>query len=102
MNDVLPAVVERVEEAVGVLLLLAEIDDVELVPVGVQGAEQTHAPVGVAEDEAAKIAGERLRADPQRHEIIVRPEVGQLGFDEPFVQGGERPAPAQPLRPRSD
>src|SRR5262249_26283205 len=64
-DEVLVAVVERIQLAVGVLFEWAEIDEVELLTVGVAVAEQAHAAVDVAENEAAKVAGERLTANAQ-------------------------------------
>ena len=43
---------ERVQAAVGVLLELAEVDEVVLVAVGVAGAEDPGPSVDVGEDEA--------------------------------------------------
>ena len=50
-------------------------------------AEEAHATIDVVENEAAKVARERLRADPQRHEIVVRAKIGQLHFEEPLLEG---------------
>ena len=60
-QHLLVAIGERVQPGIGVLLLLIEVGDVELLLVGVAVAEQPHAAVDVAEDEAAEVAGERLR-----------------------------------------
>ena len=90
-EDVLPPVVERVQAAVRVLLGLAEVDEVELVAVAVEGAEQPDGPVRVAEDEPAEVAGEELRPDPHRHEIVFRAEVGQLRLGEVLLEREPRP-----------
>src|SRR5262249_567530 len=81
------AVVERVEPAVGVLLGLAEGGDVELVAARVCGAEEAYGPVGVAEEEAAEGTDERLRGGGGGRKVEVRGGVGDLVFEEVFLQG---------------
>src|SRR6185369_17897270 len=49
-------------------------------------AEEARADVRVAEDEAAEVAVERLLADADRGEVVVRREVAQLPFVEELLQ----------------
>ena len=80
------AVVERVQQAVGVLLRLAEKAMLNWSRLALPRAEQPDRAVGVAEDEAAKVAVEGLGADPDRDEVVVGADVGQLALDEPLLQ----------------
>ena len=59
-----------VEAAVGVLLQLAKVGQVELVTIVGERAEQSRAEVVVGEDEAAKVRDEGLDADARRNESI--------------------------------
>ncbi|MBC7820585.1 MAG: hypothetical protein IAG10_27185 [Planctomycetaceae bacterium] len=78
-------VVKRVEQTVGLLLGLIEEDDVVLVAIGVVGAEQADAAVGIAEDEPAEVAGKELRAAAHGHKVVIRTGVRELGLDEPLL-----------------
>src|SRR4051795_880665 len=80
-EEVLPEVVrdyhfliaplEQFQLAVGFLLQLIERGDVPLIAVAAEGAEQADAEVGVAIEEAAEVARERLNAGANRHEVVV-------------------------------
>ena len=85
--EVLAAGVEHaVQAAVGVLLERAKVDDVELVAVGAEIAEEPGAQVVVAEDEAAEVAGERLDADARRDEVVVGAQVAEVVLDEQLLE----------------
>src|SRR6185369_11137484 len=43
-------------------------------------------PVGVGENEAAKVADELLRAGPHRGKVVIGTEIGQLGLKKPLFQ----------------
>src|SRR5919107_2246226 len=58
--DVLTPTVEAVEAAVGVLLKLREVCEVELITVVLERAEDARAEVVVRVDEAAEVGDERL------------------------------------------
>src|SRR5262249_47416816 len=89
-HDLLMAIAEGVEAAVGVFFLLAEPDEVELVAIREVVAKEAHAAVDVAEDEAAEVADERLAARANGQKIIVGRQVGDLVFGEPLLQREER------------
>src|ERR1043165_2383472 len=77
---------------------MIEVGNVVLIAIGEGVAEQAHAAVGVTEDEAAKVAGERLRAGADRHEVVIRSEIGEFAFYEPLLQRHESAAARRPLR----
>src|SRR5216684_704596 len=81
-DDLLIAPLEQVQLAVGLLLELIERRDVPLILVAAPRAEQPHAEVRVAIEEAAEIARERLDAGTHRDEVVVRSDVGQLDLAE--------------------
>src|SRR5713226_3368984 len=83
-DNVLVALMERIQSAVGVFLQLSEPNQVELIAIGVQGAEQAHAAVYVVEQETAEIALEGLRTDTQRYEVVIGAEISELGLHEPL------------------
>ena len=83
---------KRVEAAVGVLLQPVEEGQVVLVAVGRVVAEEADAEVGVAEDEAAEVADERLRAGADRDEVVVRREVAQLPLVEELLHARGSPS----------
>src|SRR5262249_20817202 len=60
--DALIAEVRRVQLAVGIFFELMKGDGVELIAIVRIIAEQAHAEIDIAEDEAAKIRDERLNA----------------------------------------
>src|SRR5687768_13453628 len=74
--------VKDVQAAVRVFLEAVEDGQVVLVAIGRPVAEQAEAEVGVGEDEAAEIAGERLDAGAEGNEIVVRPEVSKFALVE--------------------
>ena len=96
-EHVLAAIVERVQAAVGVLFELVEEQDVELVAVGKPRPEEADGAVRVAENEAAKVAHERLRTDPRGKEVVIRAGVGELALQEPFLQGKIVAAAGKPV-----
>ena len=77
---------QRIEPAVGVLLAAVEEGEVVLIAIRGVVAEEAHAGVGVAEDEAAEVAGERLRAGADGEEVVVRREVAQLALVPDLLQ----------------
>ena len=85
-HRVLVAVVEEIQFAVGFLLGLVEPQHIELITVREAAAKQTHGTVGVAEDKAAEVADEELRAATDRDEVVFGPQVGQFCLQEPVVQ----------------
>ena len=96
-EQVLAAVVERVQRGVGVLLPLAEIHQVELVAIRELRAEEPDAPVDVREQEAAEVGVERLGAGPDRDEVVVGPQVGELVLDERLLKCPDFSRPRRPL-----
>ena len=76
--------VEAIEQRVGFFLGLIKPDQVELITIAVTCSKQPYAAVDIGKDEAAEIADKELTTDPQRSEVVVRAEVRQLGFEEPF------------------
>src|SRR5256885_16162083 len=78
---------QRIEAAVGVLLAAVEEGQVVLEAVRGVVTEEAHAGVGVAEDEAAEVAGERLRAGADGEEVVIRREVAQLPLVPDLLQG---------------
>ena len=64
------------------------VEDGQVVLVAIRGvvAEEAHAEVRVGEDEAAEVAGERLRAGADGDEVVVRREVAQLALVEELLQ----------------
>ncbi len=99
--DVLPPTVEAVEAAVGVLLQLREVGEVELVLVVPEGAEDARAEVVVGVDEAAEVRDERLDADAHGDGVVVRVHVFELHLGEGFLEG-ELPVGARRAAPRVD
>ena len=85
-GDLLIAELQRVQAGVGVFLQPVEDGQVVLVAIGGVVAEDAHAEVRVVEDEAAEVAVERLRADADGDEVVVRREVAQLPFVEELLQ----------------
>src|SRR5207253_1820292 len=99
-NDhLLFAVSERVELAIGVLFLLIEPDEIELIAIREARPEETHRAVRVAENEPAKIARERLRPGANGDKIVVGPDVCQFPLDEVLF---ERPVLPEPVRAVED
>ena len=96
-EDVLMAALEGIQFAVGVFFLLVEEDQVELVAVGQARAEDADGAIGVAENEAAEVAGERLRASPDGDEVVVGTQVGDLALHEVFLEGEPGPAARRAL-----
>src|SRR5579871_5789217 len=85
-HDLLLAVVEAVEAAVGVFFEHRKISQVVLVAVGAQVAEDAQARLLVGKNESAEIAGEGLNTGAGGDEIVVRTEVRQFHFDKGFLQ----------------
>ena len=92
---VLVPVIQGVQKTVGVLFRLIEPNDIVLVLVAQAVPEKTHRAVGVCKDETSEVAAEKLRARPNRNEIVIRTRVGDLGFIKPFL---ERPKSPMPIR----
>ena len=85
--EVLAARVEdAIQPAIGVLLEGAKVDEVELITVGAQVAEDSGAESVVAEDEATEVAGERLDAETRRDEVVIGAEVAEVVFDEQLLE----------------
>src|SRR3989441_7899585 len=81
--EVLRARVEQpVQSAVRVLLQGTEVDGVVLIPIRPEVAEQAEAELVVAEDEAAKVAGEGLNPRAGGNEVVVRAEIAEGVIDE--------------------
>src|SRR3546814_5128840 len=74
---------------VGVLLQPPEGREIILEAVVVAIAEQADAELAVVEQETAKIALERLDAEPDRIEIIAVGRVGEMLVDEQFLHAEE-------------
>lgn len=88
-DDALVARVEGVQVGEGVLF--AEVEDGEIVLplVVVRVAKNPEAQVGVVENEAAKIAVERLKAGAGGDEIVVHREIAQVQFSERLLHAEE-------------
>ncbi len=85
--EVLLARIEQpVQPAIRVFLERTEVGGVELMPIGAQVAEQAEAELVVAEDEAAKVAGERLNARAGRQEVVMGAEIAQVVLDEELLK----------------
>src|SRR5215470_924004 len=80
------AAVESVQPAVGVLLQKEKVRGVVLHPVGVQVAEDAHAGLFLGKQQPAKVAAELLDAGTDGNEVVVGAEIGDLLFDERFLQ----------------
>ena len=96
-RDALFAKIERVQAGVRVLLETIEHSQVVLIAIRRVVAEGANAEVGVVEDEAAKVAVERLRSDADGDEIVVRRQISELPFVEELLHrevavGARRPA----------
>jgi hypothetical protein len=55
-----------------------EVEDVELVAVRLEVAEQPESELVIVEDEAAKITGEALDAGARRDEVVIGADVEQV------------------------
>src|SRR5579872_4260941 len=89
-QDLLITVVESIQAAVGIFFEHREVRGVVLIPVGVQVSKDSQAGLLVEEDESAEIAVEGLNAGAGGDEIVGMGEVGELGFDERFLQADMR------------
>jgi hypothetical protein len=87
-EGILVAIVKGIEEAVGFLFGLIKPNDVELIAVGEPSAEEPYGAVGISEDESSKVTYKRLRSGANGKEVIIRTEVGEFCFDEPFFECG--------------
>ena len=88
-QNLLVAPTELIQVRVGVLLEHVEGGEVVLPAVVVVVAEDADAEVGVVENEAAKIAHERLNANAQRNEIVVIRQVAKVDLAERFLKREE-------------
>ena len=68
-----------------------------MVAVGQARAEEADRPIQIAEDEAAEVARERLRAATDRDEVVVGAQVGNLRLDEPLLDRGKAARTPAPL-----
>src|SRR5215469_11901795 len=80
---------ELIEVGVCVLLKHVESGDVILPTIVVVIAEDADAQIGVVENEASKIAYERLNANAHRNEIVIIRQVAQVDLSEGFLQREE-------------
>src|SRR6266705_1108444 len=81
------AAVERIQPAVCVFLEQVEVRDVVLDAVAVQIAEDAQRGLLVDKQKASEIRVELLDAGARGNEIVIRPEVVKLRFDESFLKG---------------
>jgi len=81
-QNLLIARIEPIQVRVSILLAHVEGDEVVLPAVVVVVAEDARAEVGVIENEAAKIAHERLNTEARGDEVIIVRQIVDMDFDE--------------------
>src|SRR5271165_6665251 len=87
-KDILVAIAEGVQTAVGVLLQHGESGNVVLVAVGAEISKDANARLLIVKDKAAKVAVEALDPQAHGHKIIFVAEILQLHFHEALLQAG--------------
>src|SRR5947208_2683152 len=81
-RNLLMAVVKGVQSAVGVFFKEEEIGSVVLQPIGAEISEDANTGLLLRKQQTAEVAAELLDAGPDRNEVIVRPQIGDLLFCE--------------------
>lgn len=96
-ESILVAIVEGIQEAVGIFFGLIEPDDVVLILVAQSIPKNTHSSVGVREDESSEIAGEELRSCTHRNEVVVRASIRDFRFIKPLFERPKGPVAIRPI-----
>src|SRR5258708_10177103 len=88
--DLLSALVECVQAAIGIFFEQVEPRDVISETVGAKVPKDADAGLFFGENKSPKVAGELLDSSTHRDEVIVRAEVVNFGFDKGFLQSDVR------------